>query len=59
MTDLCAPKLNQRRLTQLCSPFVGRVLLLHLFLEQTLNSDSASLHPDVEMGSGEFNAAVD
>lgn len=23
------------------------------------NSDSASLHPDVQMGSGEFNAAVD
>ena len=27
-----------------------------VFLGKTLNSDSASLHPGVQMGTGEFNA---
>ena len=33
VTDLCAPKLRNQ-LTQLCSPVVGAVLFMHLFLDK-------------------------
>ena len=33
-----------------------RVINCVVFLGKTLNSHSASLHPGVQMGTGEFNA---
>ena len=41
--------LNSRSSGPSLSPFV-------VFLGKTLNSHSASLHPGVQMGTGEFNA---